>query len=73
MYKPIDKMSDYEAQQFIEKATIRLKETAYARGYKDGFNDAKNAGYFKQPVIEDRKNNEPMQVHESEVQDADCD
>lgn len=66
MYKPIDKMSDYEAQQFIEKATIRLKEAAYARGYKDGFNDAKMLRYFKQPVIEDRKNNEPMQVQESE-------
>ena len=66
MYKPIDRMSDYEAQQFIEKATIRLKEVAYAKGYKDGFNDAKNVEYFLQPVIEYRKNNEPMQVQESE-------
>lgn len=58
MYESIDKMSDYEAQQFIEKATRRLKEAAYARGYKDGINDAKNAEYFKQLVIEGRKNNE---------------
>lgn len=69
MYKSIDRMSDYEAQQFIEKATIKLKEAAYARGYKDGFNDAKNVEYFKQPIIEDRKNNEPMQVQESEVEE----
>lgn len=51
-----DRMSDYEAQQFIEKATIRLKEAAYARGYKDGFNDAKNSEYFKQLVVGEVRN-----------------
>lgn len=58
MYESIDRMSDYEAQQFIEKATRRLKEAAYARGYKDGINDAKESEYFKQLMIEGRKNNE---------------
>jgi len=62
MYESIDKMSDYEAQQFIEKATRRLKEAAYARGYKDGINDAKNSEYFKQLVIEGREDNEERQT-----------
>lgn len=56
MYESIARMSDYEAQQFIEEAIIRLKEASYARGYKDGFSDAKNAEYFKRLVIEESEN-----------------
>lgn len=43
----INKMSDYECSNLICELIQRIKSTAYAHGYKDGFNDARDAEYQK--------------------------
>ena len=43
----IEKLSDFECINLIDELIQRLKATTYARGYKDGFNDAKSAEHQK--------------------------
>lgn len=43
----IEKLSDFECINLIYELVQRLKATTYAHGYKDGFNDAKDAVYQK--------------------------
>ena len=47
----IEKMSDYECVNLISELVHRLKSTAYAHGYKDGFNDGKDAEHQKNVFV----------------------